>query len=185
MKSVHVSLVFVLVNCLVLSYEISSCIPGVCFSKLFGSLLWNLFMYPWCLLRCKFTLFWAVSAFLVVFVLVNCLVLSYEVCSRIIHVCFLFSPLLLFSLPNLRLKITVVSKALLALHMCAFNRGNTEGANSSENFVWCLCICFILCLCRGRFCGCLTWEGEEFWNVHFAYDGVWLSWGDPTHLTGG
>ena len=38
--------------------------------------------------------------------------------------------------------------------LCFFNRGNTEGNNSSK--ILCLMfvyVCFVLCLCREWFCG--------------------------------
>ena len=58
-----------------------------------------------------------------------------------------------------------------------FNRGNIGGTNSSQIYVCSLCIhiCFVLCLCRDWFCGS-TWENKL--KCIFAYDRLWLSWGD-------
>ena len=45
--------------------------------------------------------------------------------------------------------------------MCSFNRGNTEGTNSSEICVWCLCM-YVSCLWSDWFCR-LTWQRVDIY----------------------
>ena len=44
--------------------------------------------------------------------------------------------------------------------MCFFNRGDTEGTNSSKKFVSDVCVCFVLC----KFVSCLIlWFVDDLW----------------------
>ena len=79
----------------------------------------------------------------------------------------------------------MVDDTSMSLSYVLFNKGNIEATNFENLCLLFEYVHFDLSLRRDWFCG-VTWEKiyimRRVLKCEFAYDRVWLSWGDPVRF---